>query len=339
MRVAAWLDVLKVWIWVGASLLLAVIVTPAVYNGGKALGEVSRSKDFSEGLDWIGKWSRQAELGDFFVICWGLLALVLFLPFAEWLGLGKRVDALQPKGPWGVRLPSGAGGASDQGQRLRSNSWGLVQGLTGFCLTLGVCLLIGYAMLKAGSFMWRENAGGWREGLLFEMVRVVALAAMLEVFFRSVVLGVFLRAMKPLVAISLVAVLFGIVHYLAGAFGRVDFGDGEDLRAMKLLVGVLFGGDLGSRFFLTFVPWFVLGWVLGWSRWRTASLWLPVGLLSGWLLADRLFEKAASGVPMEARLARQMVTASLHEGLFPLLGLVAVGCFVIWITQVYVRIR
>ncbi len=34
-----------------------------------------------------------------------------------------------------------------------------------------------------------------------------------------------------------------------------------------------------------FLPLLALGGVLAYARWRTASLWLPVGLHTGWLFA------------------------------------------------------
>jgi hypothetical protein len=69
-RVSAFGDVIKVWVWALGSLLIALGLTPLSFNGGKALWELSASKDFNGIMNRVADWSGPARLGDFFIICW-----------------------------------------------------------------------------------------------------------------------------------------------------------------------------------------------------------------------------------------------------------------------------
>lgn len=333
MRVSAFGDVIKVWVWALGSLVIGLWLTPVAFNGGKALSEISRSKDFNGAVNKIAAWSGAARLEDFFMVCWPVVALLLLLPLMEWLRLGGEGDR---KGPWRIRLPHGAR-APDSGQPMRANRWGLLQALTGFLATFGCFTLIGYLMVRAGAFGWEGDAQAWHAELFFDIGMALALAVLLEGFFRCAVLGVFLRAMKAPAAIAWAALMFGGVRYLLSGFGSAESIDGESLTAIHLTGIILGGGDLAARIIAVFLPWFAFGCVLGWARWRTASVWLPGGLLMGWLLADRLFSKATQAIEFSDRFSVYLVSGSVQTGLVPLLGVFAVGGFVHLITQGYAR--
>jgi uncharacterized protein len=317
-RVSALTDVFKVWVWAFGSLVIALWATPVCYNGGKALSELSATKDFNGLVNKVAAWCGAAELGDFFKVCWPLAALLLLFPLMEWLRLGNERGG---KRVWSVRLPHGAGG----GQPIEPNRWGPLHGVAGFCLSFGCFVLIGYALLKAGSFRWAADYGKWHHGLFFDIGWALTLAVVMEFFFRCVLLGIFLRAMGVWSAIALAAVMFGMVHFLMSGFAVAKALDGEMLSAVQLTGTLLAGGDLAMRVVTVFVPWFAFGCVLGWARWRTASVWLPASLLMGWLLADRLFTKATDVVEIPDRLAAFVSAGSVHEGIAPFLGVIAVG--------------
>ncbi len=325
-------DVIKVWVWALGSLLIALWLTPLAYNGGKALAELSAAKDFNSGIDKVAAWSGAAGLGDVFKIIWIVMALLLLLPLLEWLRLGADREK---SAPWRLRLPHGVSPGVLLGQSLRTNRWGLLQGLTGFFLTFGCFVLIGLGMIRAGAFEWAENAGAWREGLWLEIGRAFLGALVVEVFFRSVVLGIFLRAISVALAIALAALMFAGVHLILSGFDNARLVNGEDLSPLGL-VGLLLGpGDLLSRVLVFFTPWFAFGCVLGWARWRTASLWLPGGLLMGWILADRLFAKATHLLPSVGGKMGYLTAGSIQNGVVPLLGVIAVGGLVYIITLGY----
>lgn len=283
MRVSAIGDVMKIWVWALGSLVVGLWLTPVAYNGGKALFELSVSKDFNGVINKVAAWSGAAGLEDFFKICWPLAALVSGFPLIEWLRLGGRERV---KGPWRVRLPHMAQLGREGGQPVKPNRWGALHALTGFLMTFGAFVLIGYAMVKAG-------------------------------------------------AIALAAVMFGGIRFILGGFANAEAFDGETLTAVRL-TGVIFGGgNLAQRLVIVFLPWFAFGCVLGWARWRTASVWFPAGLLMGWLLAERLFTKATQPMEIPDRLAGYLSSGSLQTGVIPLLGVLAIGWLVHLITHGY----
>ena len=319
MRVSALTDVFKVWVWALGSLVLALWATPVCFNGGKALSELSVRKDFSGVVNKMAAWCGAAEMDDFFKICWPLAALFLLWPLLEWLKLGNERGGRRV---WSMRLPHGM---AEKGQPIVENPLGLLHGVVGFCLTFGCFLLIGFALLRAGSFRWNGDFARWHEGLLFDIGWALAVAVVMEVFFRCVLMGIFLRAMGVWAAIGLAAAMFGGVHYLMSGFAVARGLDGETLSAVELTGTLLVGGDLLMRIVTVFVPWFAFGCVLGWARWRTASVWLPASLMMGWLLADRLFAKATDMVEIPDRLAAFVSAGSIHEGIVPFLGVMVVG--------------
>lgn len=320
-RVSALSGVLKVWVWALASLVIALWVTPIFYNGGKALSELSATKDFNGVVNEIAAWSGAAELDDFFKVCWPLAALLLIFPLIEWLRLG---DERGGRRVWAVCLTNGAVGVGG-GQPIEPNRWRPLHGLVGFFLSFGCFSLVGYGLLRVGSFRWATDQGAWYDGLFFNIGWAVALVVVLEVFFRCVLLGIFLRAMSLWAAIALAALMFGAVHFLMSGFEVAKELDGEMLSGVQLTGALLLGGNLLMRFVTVFVPWFSFGCALGWGRWRMASLWFPASLLMGWMLADQIFAKATVVVEMPGSLVVSVSRGSVHEGMAPFLGVFAVG--------------
>ncbi len=323
-------DVLRIWAWAMASLGLGLVFTPVAFNGGKALSELSVSKDFNGLVNKFAAWSGAARLDDFFKVCWPLAGLLLLFPLIEWLRLAER---RRGGNAWSVRLPHAARSNPDSGQIIVKNRWGPLHAMIGFCLTFGIFALIGYAMVRAGSFAWKSGGGGWSERLWMELGLAVAVAIAVETFFRRMVLGIFLRAMGAVPAVILAAAMFGAVSFVLSGLSRPDTGDAETLTPFQLGRLLVTGGDPMWRLAAVFLPWFAFGCVLGWARWRTASMWLPTGLLTGWMLADSLFSKATQALPVPDTIAGYVATGSLHEGVVPLLGVIVVGGLTFVITH------
>jgi hypothetical protein len=100
--------------------------------------------------------------------------------------------------------------------------------------------------------------------------------------------------------------------------------------------GFQFLGILGRRLMEPAVlarealPLLVMGGMLGVARWRTASLWLPVGLYGGWKLADGCLVQFTRPIAGANPLAALMAGASLMQGLIPMAGVLVAGalaCF------------
>eukprot|EP00903_Cladosiphon_okamuranus_P003539 g3537.t1 len=316
---------------IGPIIIYTTLAVPGIMLLESALSELSGTKDFNGVLNKFAAWSGAAKLEDFFSICWVVAAVALLFPLVEWLRLGNSGT---DRRPWSLRLPHGATSRSG-GQPVRRNRWGMFQGVLGFLMTFVCFLLIGYGLVKTGSFAWAEDHPTLKHEFWADFGLMLVVAYLVEIFFRCVVLGVFLRAMKPVPAVVLAGVMFASVQLVMSGFAGHAVVDDESLTPFRLAGMLFLSGGFSERVFVVFLPWFAFGCVLGWARWRTASLWLPVGLLMGWLLAGLLFSKAANPIPIRDKMTSLVASDSLHSGIIPLLGVVAIGGFVHLMTHGY----
>lgn len=180
--------------------------------------------------------------------------------------------------------------------------------LAGFVLSLVPLLCCG-AILIATPIYSLRSAINWPA-----VTKAIAAAAFVpiieETFFRGLVLGTLLKTGRQGWSIFITSALYSIVHFLkapehtstdvtwtsgfnsiANAFEQ--FGD-------PLLVGA------------GFTTLFLIGWILAEARLLTRSLWLPIGLHAGWILAAGSFNKIA--------LRQQMILPWLGKNL--LVGIV-----------------
>lgn len=142
----------------------------------------------------------------------------------------------------------------------------------------------------------RQGIYTMRDGLDWMGVGGVALSAAIvplieEALFRGLFLGVLLRGARPVPATLLSAGIFSIVHFLKGpdttttsvswASGFISLAHSFDQFTEPMLV--LAG----------FTTLFLIGVILAHARLRTQSLWLPIGLHAGLILASGAFNKLA----------------------------------------------
>lgn len=314
MRNASKGDILKVWLYVAAVVWVGAWFSPVVYNAGKALAEITAGKPTNDALKILGGICRTTGFPEFFVFTLVVVALVLFYPFFEWLEMRRSKD-----GP--------------AGQPLRENRRGFLQWVTGFLLVTGLFLLTGYGLLFTGAFVWKANptlTANWWTGIAPWIILVVPLQ---EWLFRGMALGIFLRGVGAMAAITLAAVLFGLVHFIFPPAGLNvpdpdAAGVGFELLKLSLMrlrepwtvMGVL-------------VPLVGMGWILGYARWRTASLWLSAGLHAGWIFANGIFLVFVQPMPRTDPLARALAGGSLAEGLIPLAAVLITGTLVYFLTN------
>lgn len=297
-------DVLKAWLYAAASVLLGAWMSPLLYNAGKALAEISVCKATNGPLEWLAKLCRVAEFPRFYEAGILLAAFVLFFPWMEWIH-ARRGMVAEAAGPWRMRLPDGAR-VSTRGQRLEKNPRGPWHLCAGFLVAAGLLLSIGVAMVPAG-FLTMKHPGGALPGMaLRSLAMALFMATVMEVFFRGIVMGIFLRAMRPAAALGMSAAFFALVLSVMPPEG-LNVKDPEAGRPgfeMLHLVAMRFaepGALLGS-----FVPLLALGGVLAYARWRTASLWLPVGLHAGWWFSRSILG-GLSAMPAQNWLLQGMV--------------------------------
>jgi hypothetical protein len=100
------------------------------------------------------------------------------------------------------------------------------------------------------------------------------------------------------------------------------------------LLGKIAGQFLQPRAVLCgFAPLVILGGLLAYARWRTESLFLPIGLHVGWIFASGVLA-GATAVTRHTNAAAWLISpSSPRQGLIPLAALLAAGYFTLRLTS------
>ncbi|MEO5713336.1 MAG: CPBP family intramembrane glutamic endopeptidase [Luteolibacter sp.] len=330
MRDEAHSDVLKVWLYAAASVVLGAWMTPLIYNMGKALAEVASVKFTNGPVDWLAGVCRTTSFPGFFTGSLIFAAVLLFLPFVECLRGGRAREG-SAKRPWRIRLPEGAR-QRESGQRLLKGYSPLRLVLNGFMVVTGLFLLIGGVLIVAGVFEWRSPEGGFLKMAMRAALWAFGLAALQELLFRGIAMGIFLRAMGPAKALGMSAVFFALVLFLKpGAGLSVADPDGSG-TGFEMLHKIL-AGFFQLRVMLgSFLPLLALGSVLAFARWRTASLWLPIGLNAGWIFVNTIMAAITVSTSAPDSMMWVISGAALRQGLVPVAGILIAGILIDYLT-------
>ena len=154
----------------------------------------------------------------------------------------------------------------------------------------------------------------------------LVVAGIEESLFRGAIQGAVRRAGSDVAAIIFVSALYAVVHFLkppenAAPPMQITWGSGfaQALLALRQFgeLRLVFGG---------LVTLFMVGVILGYARTRTRSLWMPVGLHSGWIIAKMGFNKIAHSRGE----AWPWFGPDLLTGLASVLAVLAAGLVVWW---------
>ncbi|MDP0492627.1 MAG: CPBP family intramembrane metalloprotease [Verrucomicrobiota bacterium JB023] len=319
-------DAFKLLLFAAGTFLLAAALVPLIYNLGKFLGEITEENSINSFIDWIGKEARRADFARFFNRALYLSALIL-LPFL-FLSLKAKRDDRPRRGPWSFALP-GRSVAPVRGQALKRGEHPILHFTGGFLLASLLLFLAGYLLLQLGIYEGEEEDQLGK--LLRKSLTTGLIVAVIEEWlFRGILLGIFLRSLRPSLAILCLSLLFAALHFMKPPDG-LDVTDPESLWAGFEFLGLIASRFLSPlSFFNEFITLLVVGLILGWTRYRTAALWLPIGLHAGWVFALQTFEGITQRTETAAGWKNIMVGENLTQGLFPLaaLGLTALLLYV-----------
>lgn len=324
MRNEALSDVLKVWLYAVASVMLGAWISPLFYNGGKALAEVSSEKQTNGLLEWLADLCRIANFPTFFVLSLIFGGVILFLPFAGWLhgGRGKNGSVERRCG----------GRPIENGQRLLKNPRATRHCVRGFLVVTMLFLLLSGILMVAGIFEWRQPPTGGVKWVGRMALLAFGMAALQEFLFRGVAMGIFLRAMRPSAALGLSAVLFALMYFLIPPPG-LNVADpdaaGVGFELLRKVIGLF---SEPRMIFGSFLPLLALGCVLAFARWRTASLWLPIGLNAGWIFVNGVMGVVTVAASSPGSMMWVLAGASLRQGLVPLAGILIAGIMIDYLT-------
>ncbi len=248
-------DAARLLAYLAATLLFGAISAPALYWAAQSLNA------------WgILLFLQQYDFETFFHRALLLGALLFFWPLLRSLGIRSWTD---------LRLEPNANAFRESGFGFAAAAVPLL-GLAALLLCLGI-----YSLRPSVS------PGALAERALSALV----VPFIEEPFFRGLILGVLLRSNSSALATFLTSAIFSILHFLKApehtstivtwASGFVSIANSFSQFREPLLVGA------------GFTTLFLLGWILADARIRTRSLWLPIGLHSGWIFGSALFSKIA----------------------------------------------
>ena len=291
-------------LWVISSLMTAALISPWIYQGGKALAGRAATTDLPGLLEWLGAACGRSEFSRFFDRSL-LLSALLLLPL-----LIRRVRRI------GNQCDGGGRGT------LVKLPWRSVGAhlILGFLIAGGILWGLALALDAAGAYGLKESMPDLGK-LLRKVILPSVIASLLEEWlFRGVLLGLWLRFARPAYAVIGISLLFAFLHFLKPPDG-VEIADPSAVFAGFELLGKILLHFTDPLFFVTdFATLFAVGLILAYARVRTGALWFSIGLHAGWIFAFKLFNLVYRKMP-DHPVFPWGVGESLRSGLLPLLAL------------------
>ena len=192
-------------------------------------------------------------------------------------------------------------------------------------LLAGIPLLVGAVALIATRIFLLKNAVPW-SSLGAVLAAAITVPLIEELFFRGLLFGILLRSLRPVVATLITSGFFAIVHFLKAptrpnesvtwfsGFHSIANSFAQFADPMMVLA--------------SFTTLFLIGWILADARLRTRSLFLPIGLHSGWVFVAGVIGKMTK----RQAIILPWLGSNLLIGLLPLaLGLISWGLMIGWL--------
>ncbi|MEO8617533.1 MAG: CPBP family intramembrane glutamic endopeptidase [Luteolibacter sp.] len=297
-------------LWVLSSMLLAAILAPWVYQAGKALAAAAASRELPGVLEWLGAACGKSKFARFYSRALSFSA-VLFLPF-----LFRRIRRLRARG-----------------ERPKSTNtkvvWksGPIQILIGWVIAGGLLWSLVMMLQALGVYTPDPHPPKISKFLTAVLIPTVAAPLLEELVFRGLLLGIWLKSARPLMACVGTSLFFAFLHFLEPPIGFAITDPGAPTAGFELLGRILIHFT-DPRFFVTdFATLFVVGMILAWARLRTGALWFSIGLHAGWVMVFKTSNLLFVDVPGHP-LRPWGVGQNIRSGLLPMitLGLTAVLC-------------
>ena len=274
----------KIVLYFIAVLFLGALLAPPLFWAGNALIPALREHPFQ-------RFFNRAAL---------IAAIALLWPLAKSFRIRSRAElGLEPNARW------------------------LRDVLTGLAAALGAMLILCVVLKSLGYFKWL-SPNDQRPAQLVQVLFTAASVALLEEsLFRGAFLGSFQRTMGKWTALFALSVVFSVVHLptlIKPVHITISTANVRWSSAFDLLNAIL------SNFLQPMTLWglttlFAVGWILGYAKMQTRSLWLPIGLHAGWVICAQGFGKFA-------KLGKNhlpWIGSELRIGIAPLLTIIATG--------------
>lgn len=289
-------------LWAFSTLVFAAILAPWLYSGGKQFAAYAANNELSAFLEWLAGSCDRADLDRYYNRAMLFSALCLLPILIRYIRhISRQSDA---KGIIST-TPIGAQNA-------------IIHVLIACLIAGGMLWVAGLSLEMAGAYSDRPEPVNIARLVKKALVPALIASFIEEWIFRGILLGLWLRTAKPLNACIGSTLLFSFLHFLNPPEAISD--PTHALAGFELLGKTLlhFADPL---FFVTdFATLTAVGLILCWTRLRTHSLWFPIGLHMGWVLAFKAHN--LTFLPTEQHWLKPWgIGEGLRSGLVPMLAL------------------
>jgi len=288
-------DIGKILLYLIATVLLGALLAPALFWGAHALTDRianQRLIQFLAETDFQRFFNR-AVLISAFVLLWPLVRSLRIRNFFDDLGLAR------------------------DRRRWRHLA-------TGLFIAITTMILLGAVLVWTDCYYLKKQVP-W-EKLAWLLPTAFSVAIIEELLFRGGIQGVVQRSVTDDFALIFVAALFAIVHFLRPEENVVASNAVTWKSGYALVPHAFWQFEQPQLLLGGFTTIFLLGLLLGYTRCRTRSLWMPIGLHAGFILGKMSFSK------MTKRTAEAWpwFGPDILVGLGPVIVLLVVG-IIIWL--------
>lgn len=257
----------KILVFLAGTVLLAALLAPPLYWGGKYVV----AQGWLEGgwLHGLHESMERAAFSRYFNRAVLLGALLMLGPILKWMNAGR------------TSRPS-----RREALMLEPNPSWLGHLVLGFVVAGGSLLLLGWGYVGLGWYEMEDPGMPLTNVLLGALGTALAVGLLEEFVFRGALHAVLAKVLKPRTVFFVIAVFFALIHFF-NAPGGLEIGDVTASTGFWM-VGKIFGhffGQFADPYFLAaeFAVLLAIGLVLGYTRMKTGSLWLGIGLHAGWV--------------------------------------------------------
>ena len=292
-----------------ATVIAGAALAPVLFKAGRALADILEQFRLLEHrpLAWLHKVAAESEFPRYFNRAVLIAAVLGLWPVLKMLKM-RRADFQLQKDP-------------RAGQHL----------VLGFLIAAGLLLQLGLGLATAELFRAKGNidlAGALKQAV----ITAVCVSILEEVLFRGVLTGLLLRSLSAKTTLIAVAVIFAALHFLKPPHGLDIAREAVSWGTGFWLVGVILSTFTDASMLVAeFATLLMVGLLLGYTRWRTGALWLPIGLHAGWVFGVFAFRGAFSArPPVKAGEYLPWIGDNLKTGLLPLVVLTVTGVILVW---------
>ncbi len=263
----------KIIFYLVATVILGALLAPPLYWGAQWLNTIDTSNwpaslPFLEDFRRFQPWLAELPFRKFFHRGLLVAAIVLLWPTARWLSLpGIAALGLRPNP-----------------RRWSDLTFGFA---ASFLLMVGLAILL----LQLDIYKMRDPIR-WAE-LGKVSVSAVVVSLLEEGLFRGAILGMLVRSMAWRPALFWVSALYSILHFLKPQQHLPPDHVVNWLSGFAMIPGAF--GQFQEPWLVLggFVTLFLVGWIVGWARLKTGSLWMAIGLHAGWIFGTMGYSKVA----------------------------------------------